>query len=178
MTTLREQIKENHDLAEQSKFTQLLLSGNIPKNIYADYLNNQYEMYKVLEEVATNFGLLDEFPEIKRADLIKQDLDELNIENLGLNLSTIQYIKYIHSITNPKLLWAHIYVRHFGDMYGGQMIKKVIPSSGKMYEFEDRTGLIAKVRAKLTDDLGDEANRCFEFAIQLFNELEHEYNIQ
>jgi hypothetical protein len=57
------------------------------------------------------------------------------------------------------------------------MIKKVVPSSGKMYEFENRKEMIDKIRPMLTEDLGTEANKCFDFVIQLFNELEHEYHL-
>ena len=40
-----------------------------------------------------------------------------------------------------------------------------------MYVFEDVEELKTTVRAKLNDDMADEANRCFEFAMQLFEEL-------
>jgi hypothetical protein len=59
-------------------------------------------------------------------------------------------------------------------MYGGQMIKKHNPGSGTMYDFDNVEELKARVRALLTDDMADEANRCFEFAIELFKELDHE----
>ena len=72
---------------------------------------------------------------------------------------------------NLSCILAHIYVRHFGDMYGGQMIAKRNPGSGSMYVFEDVEELKTTVRAKLNDDMADEANRCFEFAMQLFEEL-------
>jgi len=52
------------------------------------------------------------------------------------------------------------------------MIKKRAPGSGKMYDFEDSYKLIQDTRAKLHDDMADEANRAFEFAMQLFKELE------
>jgi exonuclease VII small subunit len=59
-------------------------------------------------------------------------------------------------------------------MYGGQMIKKRNPGSGKMYEFENVDELKTAVRAMLNDDMAEEANRCFEFAMQLFEELDRE----
>jgi hypothetical protein len=46
-----------------------------------------------------------------------------------------------------------------------------------MYEFEDRNGLIAKVRERLSDELGEEANRAIEFNLQLFEEIANEHNI-
>jgi hypothetical protein len=52
------------------------------------------------------------------------------------------------------------------------MIKKRAPGSGKMYDFDDPKQLIADVRAKLHDGMASEANRCFEYAMKLFEQLE------
>jgi hypothetical protein len=41
-----------------------------------------------------------------------------------------------------------------------------------MYEFDDVEGLKTTVRERLHDDMADEANRCFEFAMELFKELD------
>lgn len=177
MITLREQIKEKHDIAENSPFTKLLLSGNISKEIYGDFLYNQKLCYIALEQEANSAGLLKDFPEICREKFIQKDLLDFDSSKFNIYYSTIDYAKHVNSLNGSRLLLAHIYVRHFGDMYGGQMIKKVIPSKGYMYEFENRKELIDKVRAVLTDDLGDEANICFDFAIKLFVELAYEYNL-
>ena len=67
-----------------------------------------------------------------------------------------------------------MYVRHFGDMYGGAMIAKRIPGSGMMYKFENVDTLKTTVRGMLDDSMAPEANRCFEFAIRLFGELEND----
>ena len=72
---------------------------------------------------------------------------------------------------DPKKLLAHIYVRHFGDMAGGQMIAKRVPGSGRMYQFENADALKASIREKLTDDMADEAKVCFKFAGELFEEM-------
>ena len=173
--TLREQIAGKHEAAEKTKFVEFLLIGKIPKRMYAEYLHNQYLCYRVMEEKAKEQGLLSDMPELWRADKMKEDLDELAEGDFVPQNSTIEYMNYITA--EPANLLAHVYVRHFGDMYGGQMIKKVVPSSGKMYEFENRKEMIDKIRPMLTEDLGTEANKCFDFVIQLFNELEHEYHL-
>ena len=66
---------------------------------------------------------------------------------------------------------AHLYVRHFGDAHGGQIIKRNVPGSGSMYEFEDRRDLIALTRTLLHDGMETEAKNCFEYAERLFHEL-------
>ena len=55
---------------------------------------------------------------------------------------------------------------------GGAIIKKYVPGKGRMYEFNDKEDLKLKVRALLHDDMADEANACFRFAIRLFGELD------
>jgi heme oxygenase len=65
-----------------------------------------------------------------------------------------------------------------GDLYGGQMIKRVVPGDATMYDFENRKELIDALRKKLNVSMAAEANECFGFAIDLFTELANEYNIQ
>jgi heme oxygenase len=73
---------------------------------------------------------------------------------------------------NNHGLLAHMYVRHFGELHGGQMIKKKIPGNGLMYEFAgDTKYLIEEFRKLLDDDMAEEAKICFDFASQLFDEL-------
>lgn len=172
---LRDAIKQKHDKAEKHRFVILLLSGNMPIQIYIDYLHNQFFCYKNLENLALNFGVFSGIENLKRSEKIKHDLDELGASNL-LCKSSKDYADYLKNVC-PKNIWAHIYVRHFADMYGGQIIKKVVPGAGRMYEFQDRDELIKKVRAKLSDDLADEANLVFDFNLRLFDELSDVHNI-
>jgi heme oxygenase len=173
---LRDAIKDRHDKAEKHRFVVLLLSGRLPEDAYAEYLFNQTMCYLALEQEADKHRLLVDIPGIRRAALIKQDFEELG-RSARVHPSTRDYVKYVGALS-PRLLWAHIYARHFADMYGGQMIKKVAPGAGRMYEFEDRAGLIAKVREKLSDDLADEANRVLDFAICLFDEVADAYDLR
>ena len=68
-----------------------------------------------------------------------------------------------------------MYVRHFGDAHGGQIIKRNVPGAGLMYEFENRAELIKQVRELLHDGMADEAMICFEYAERLFHELMENY---
>jgi heme oxygenase len=73
--------------------------------------------------------------------------------------------------TDPKKLMAHIYVRHMGDLAGGQMIAKRVPGNGRMYQFENADTLKTAIRERISDDMADEAIVCFEFATQMFKEM-------
>ena len=173
--TLRDAIKEKHDKAEQHPFVVLLLSGEMPDKIYADFLANQAACYEALEFKAHQYGLFDGIEELYRTPKIWNDFHEFGCV-ANVYPSTKEYARYVEWV-QPEQLWAHVYGRHFADMYGGQIIKRVAPGSCTMYDFEDRAELIKKVREKLSDDLADEANRVFDFALNLFDELANAHNI-
>ena len=177
--SLKELTWENHKSAERKKFASILMSGSIDPFLYYKYLTNQYYMYVTLESKLPLDKL--EIADIRRAGLMRMDLLELELEygfdkdkypqNDLLTRSTKDYLSYCESKDKPEDLIPHMYVRHFGDMYGGAMISKKVPGLGMMYKFKDKEGLKTKVRAILNDDMADEANACFEFAIRLFEEL-------
>ena len=179
MTTLKELTHNNHELAEAHPFTKLLLSGNIPENVYADFLYNQQAIYYSLEAVAKRKSLLDGLDGIERTVKIGDDFDNLPKCKTTLYPSTLKYINYItnRNLSEQQIL-AHLYVRHMGDLYGGQMIKKVVPGTATMYEFSNRSELISALRQKLDVNMAAEANECFASAIELFTELANEHNIQ
>lgn len=178
MSKLKELTWANHQKAERTEHARKLLHGMEPAE-YHRYLYNQYTQYAVLENIAMQKKVLDGIEHICRAKNILEDLEELEAEydiqrNTDLLCPVVdEYASHVIHLDKEGLL-AHIYVRHFGDMYGGQMIKKRNPGSGKMYEFENVEELKTTVRAMLHDDMADEANRCFEFAMQLFEELGEE----
>ncbi len=173
---LKELTYEVHQHAERTEFARNLLKGLSPEE-YHRYLYNQYMIYSILEDAAKH--VLPELKEIYRAERIYADIRELEREYaIGTTPSLLmpvvrEYEKHIINLNREGIL-AHIYVRHFGDMYGGQMIKKRNPGSGTMYDFDNVEELKTKVRSMLSDDMAEEANRCFEFAIQLFTELTNE----
>jgi len=175
--SLKELTKEKHQDAERTEFAKLLLSGKISKETYALYLAQMLEVYGKLEYHCAKAGLLTDLPGLGRALNIFEDIKELDVplSNLKLLEATQKYSEYLFSLAEDEskhhLLMAHLYVRHMGDLYGGQMIAKKVPGSGKFYEFRNRDELIGKIREKLTDDLGDEANVAFDHAIAIMKEL-------
>lgn len=175
MNKLKELTWANHQKAERSDMARKLLKGMTPQE-YHRYLYNQYTLYSVLESVASQKGILEGIENIARAPNILEDIEELEITyNIDRDPNMLcpvvdEYTTHVVRLDKEGLL-AHLYVRHFGDMYGGQMIRKRNPGSGKMYDFENVEDLKETVRSVLHDGMADEANRCFEFAMQLFEEL-------
>lgn len=175
-TTLKELTWEHHKNAERQEFVKVLMGGSISPEVYATYLYNQHAMYNILEVTAMMHGLLNDFPEIRRAPLIHEDFMELWTDKDSspkLLNSTKDYMAHMKSIMHDQTkLMAHIYVRHMGDLSGGQMIKKKVPGTGRMYEFAgDIPAIKDKIRTKLSDDMADEAKLCFEFATKTFQDM-------
>jgi len=171
--TLKELTSAKHKLAEDHRFTKLLLSGQISKDVYASFLANQLCIYETLENCAKN--LINDIVDINRSFKIKQDWQELNCNTI-VYACTKNYCTYIKSLDDFRLL-AHIYVKHMGDMYGGQVIKKLIPGAGTMYDFTDRQIAIKKLREKLSVTMADEANIAFDYALELLDVISDEHNI-
>lgn len=174
--SLKDLTYESHRTAETQPFVKILFSGSIDPKIYATYLYNQHKMYDLLEVCAMAHGLLNDYPTIRRAPSIYEDYVELwgDQTNEPTEVPVVkEYLKYIISIKDdPKKLLAHLYVRHFGDLSGGQMIKKRVPGSGRYYEFDgDPEQIKAVLRQKLDDSLADEAKVCFDFAARFFQDM-------
>lgn len=174
---LKELTWAHHQSAERRAFARELIKGNVDPQKYYVFLVCQLYNYTALENATQ---IPDHLEAILRADRIAEDIEEL--EKLygferpdDLPDSVQEYVQHIYDLEdegdNEKLL-AHMYTRHFGELHGGQIIKKRIPGSGKMYQFDvDKQYLIEEFRKLLHDGMADEAKICFEFASKLFDEL-------
>lgn len=183
---LKELTWENHKKAERKGFAKTLLSGKISPSLYYKYLTNQYYNYVILEDALKSLGLPIYLHGVFRAKHILNDMRELEeLYDLSYDPyittpSNAQYVNHIYELERNKeyeKLLAHMYVRHFGDMYGGAIIQSRVPGSGTMYDFDNKEELKKTLRELLNDDMADEANICFEYAIRLFEELETDVTI-
>lgn len=177
MSKIKELTWEHHKNAERQAFVKELLGG-ISEERYATFLFNQHPQYNILEMFAMAEGILDDLPGIRRAPLIHEDYQELwgvgNPNQPPLLPVVKEYMDHIMSIKHdPNKLMAHIYVRHMGDLSGGQMIAKRIPGAGRVYQFAGDVDTIKDtIRSKTTDDMAEEAKLCFDFATKLFQQME------
>jgi heme oxygenase len=175
--SLRELIWEEHKAAETRPFVKVLFSGKINPALYAEYLRNQHPIYEILEVTSMANGLLNGLPEIRRAPAIYSDYVELRGEKEEAEKPLLpvvkEYAEYILSIKDqPQRLLAHIYVRHMGDLSGGQMISKRVPGSGRYYQFGDEPEKIKEIlRTKFDDSLAEEAKVAFQFAGKMFDQM-------
>lgn len=179
MQTLKELTKDAHRSAERASFMQRLIKKNITPYQYYVYIYNQLFMYTALEHHANRLGLFDgDLVNLQRAEPIYEDEFQIrtknNFKRPPLLLSCVDYVDHIEKVSDDKdKLFAHIYVRHMGDLSGGQIIKKLVPGSTSLYEFEgDVEELKASVRSKLHDGLEEESKVCFSMVQKFLEELE------
>ena len=176
MSNLKELTWEHHQNAERQEFVKVLMSGSIDPKLYATYLWNQFPQYEILEVMAMAHGLFNGIPDILRSKAIMEDFKELWPEKEKPpqhTMATKKYLTHMRTIMNDSdKLMAHIYVRHMGDLSGGQMIKKKVPGSGKFYQFDGNVKEIKEaIRAKTNDSMADEAKICFDYATELFKDM-------
>ena len=178
VNNLKELTREQHKNAERSIFIKKLLKKEITPYEYYVYLCNQFLMYNLLEVCALSSGVLKGIEELIRSDAMSKDILELEVEynfkNSPLLKSTFNYMRHIHSISNDtEKLLSHVYVRHMGDLSGGQVIKRFVPGSGEHYKFETNVDLLKeRVREKLHDGLAEESKVCFNMIKEFMEELE------
>jgi len=175
--SLKEITKDLHADAERTIFAKKLVTGSVSTEEYVNYLWQMVLVYNGIEVAANSQGMLKNLPDIERCHKIYKDCIELVGPHHTLNWlpETLEYYKYLLALNYDQdkrhLIKAHMYCRHMGDLFGGQIIAKKIPGQGRFYQFKDPEQLKARIREELTDDLGDEAKVAFEFAIKIMKAL-------
>lgn len=175
MTTLKELTAAKHKEAESQPFIKTIFAGNVDPAKYVDYLYQLLYIYKTLEQLSDIHGLFNDMEDLRRTSHIEYDYTEMISEPPYpvVRQSTEDYVKYLKSISHDKeKLMAHIYVRHMGDLFGGQMLAKLLPGPNTMYRFRDIPNLITKLREKLDISMADEANKAFQFNIDILKEYD------
>jgi len=168
--SLKELTAEKHQQAEDTPFMKAVFAKTLPFDLWVDFTYQKQLWYKEIEHAARQAGLLDALPGFERAGLIMDDYKAMDKPIGSFNTYksiTKDYASYIRSLDDPKRIMAHLYTWHMGDLHGGQMIKKIVEAPHTHLEFENRADLIKNVRTMLSDDMGDEANVAFEWAIKI-----------
>ena len=184
MLDIKELTMQHHKNAERQEFVRILMSGQIDEKLYATYLYNQLQCYAVLEKYGLHNSLFRDTPGLLRAEHIHYDYRSLWTD-IGappeITKSTKEYVEHVKGIRDdPEKLYAHIYVRHMGDLKGGQMMKKKLPGPCRYHTFRNKEviefGRIIKETINsyinvYQHSVLPEAIYCFESATKLFQEM-------
>ena len=198
---LRVETREAHTTAERSGIMQSLLRGAITQGEYVSLLHNLAGVYGALETElqlhADNFVLRHiSWRSLRRLPALRHDISILSPDGVlpELDDSTKEYIAHLHTLSreSPELLFAHGYLRYLGDLYGGQIIKRLMEKTFRpefhgaltFYEFEGIPDLSAfklrfhqaidelPVSSDLADRLVSEVQRGYKFHVKIFSGLE------
>ena len=172
MLPLKEAIAEKHSLAEKMTFNQRMFRGELSKEEYTLYLCQQL----------TIFDAIERFPlphiALKRCPNVFEDIKELMELEAGQSVhikplvATNEYKKYLKTLTQEELL-PHVYLNYMAIMFGGQIMKKNVPGSGKMYEFDgDMREIAGTIRVVQKDEWAHEANLALDYNINILDELQ------
>ena len=173
--SLKELTALNHAKAENTPFMKAVFAKTLPHDLWVDWTYQKWLFYGAIEGAAGANRLLGDLPDLRRAFYLFMDYNEMNTERKKHEFRpvVIDYYNYLISIANdPNKVMAHLYTWHMGDMFGGQMIKKIVPGAHRNLEFIDSKTLITNIRAKLDDSMGDEANVAFDWAIRMMRDYD------
>lgn len=190
---LREATREVHREVESLPLIQAIFAGTIERGTFVRYTGHLFSIYEALEnglerhrEHPVCGGLL--LPGLARAPRLQADLTALG--GTALDSSLAGRIRELADTFPPGLV-AYFYLRYFGDLSGGQMLReKLLPLSPSsegpglsFYDFSE-LGPVGPVKENLRGKLDalvleladrqaviDEAVRGFQEHTRLFHSL-------
>jgi heme oxygenase len=174
--SLKELTADKHREAENTPFMKAVFNRTLPKDLWIDWTYQKTLFYGAIEGAAGAHGLLMDLPDIQRAFYLWEDFYEMwdtKTPKPTFRPVVVEYYMYLRSISHePDRVMAHFYTWHMGDLFGGQMIKKIVDASHNSLEFDDAQMLKEKIRSKINDSMGDEANIAFDWAIRMMRDYD------
>lgn len=199
---LRARTRDLHSRAERSGVMPDLLRGRIRPAAYLRLLESLLPVYRALEDGLRRHARLPAIapfarPELLRAERLAEDVailaGRLAEGTRGPLAAGRRYAERIEEISRsgPQRLLAHAYVRHMGDLSGGQVVRRILsrtpgigPDAIRLYEFPEIADLerakteyrasLDRAEAHLADREGvlEEACEAFRLSIALALEVQ------
>ena len=168
MTTLQQITRDLHTQAERSDLMQCLLRGHMSKQMWADMLYTQYVIFRAIE-TRTSF----EVAELHRAQRALNDWQALACSLPPCCLPSLDALAARIATCDAQQLWAHVYVHYLALLYGGQIIRRLLPTDvpTTLFDFADADACKTHVRSHVDIHLADEACESFRLTIEYYNEL-------
>lgn len=168
MLPLKEAIAEKHKIAERMPFNSKMIKGELSKNEYLTYLIQLKEIHSAIETHSLPHPSLNR---LEKLELDIQELEDQQAKSGSILKSTKKYSDYLKGLTFEQCL-PHVYMHYLAIAYGGQMIRKAVPSTGKYYDFENLHEAVGSIRAVQENEWADEVNLGFDYIIEIFRELD------
>ena len=174
--SIKELTEDKHSEAHNTPFMQAVLQQKLPETAWTDYLFQRFIIYSALETVARDIGMLEELLGLERALKLYQDMKARCQRDFpALRPETVAYSRYLLDLAgNKDAIIAHVYTLHMGDLSGGQEIKQLIPGPHRSLEYDDISGLKAKIRMQVNDVMAEESRIAYDWIIRLL----HSYDDQ
>jgi heme oxygenase len=171
--SLKELTTDKHRAAESTKFMRSVFDGTITLDTWADWTLQKTLIYSAIEKQAKTAGLLDDMPDLERTLKLLTDYRAMVGDEVKHDFkdATVLYQQYLLSLPANKIM-AHLYTWHMGDLFGGQMIKRVVQAPHSSLDFNNAPELISTIRTKLSDDMAPEVRTAFDWAIKILESYE------
>lgn len=169
MKPLKEATALKHKEAENKPFNVRMFKGILSEAEYLFYLIQQHSILQTIEAIGIPHQALTRVP------AIEEDINELKSKvktPVSVLNSTKSYTDYLQSL-DKKAILPHVYLNYLALMFGGQMMKHKVPSTGKMYDFENSREGLQAIRNVQKDEWADEVNKAYDNIMAIFDELEH-----
>jgi len=198
---LRTETKEAHTTAERSGIMRDVLRGTVSRDAYVALLVNLRALYNALEtqlDANRQHDALSgvNWSELQRTAALDSDIRSFSGTSgasVPLEPSTREYVRHLEQLgdQSPALLFPHAYLRYLGDLYGGQIMKRILSQtfpeygdSGLSFYTFDALGDLASFKARFReaidllpghvadpDVMVAEAQRGYEWHAAMFTEL-------
>jgi heme oxygenase len=199
---LKEATRALHARAEHSGVMAHLLAGRLSREGYVALLVNLQAIYRTLEPAIQSQNWPLPLASLARSAALQADLKAFGKDTPvspdqessapAPTVATRDYVERLSALVGPDAhrLWAHVYVRYLGDLYGGQILSRrvsslfEVPHSTCFYDFggpDQVRGLRDGVRAALAtgsltavqaDEVVQEAVWAFEAHCRIFEQIE------
>jgi len=177
--SLKELTKEKHTAAESTPFMKAVFKKKMPISVWRQFTFQKHAFYKIIESKCRRKSLLGGIEGIERGLLLYEDYISMpKTGPLFITESTKAYMAYLDKLDDPDRLLAHLYVWHMGDLFGGQMIKEIVDAPSSALNFDNPDELKAGMRLKLKDEMADEANAAFDWAIKIMTDFDDQLTVQ
>ena len=172
--SLKDLTKDKHTAAEATPFMKALFKKSLPIALWKDFTYQKSIFYRMIETKARRANLLGGLEGIERADLLLDDARRTAGPIVITRLHNELYTQYLENLNDPTKIMAHLYVWHMGDLFGGQMIKKLVDAPTTALEFDEVDSMKEIFYAKINDDMANEANVAFDWALKIMGEYDTE----